>query len=404
MPEAVITGLGPVTPIGVGQKEFWEALKAGKSGIRLFSRFHNDQCVPQVAGEIPREWILKGDLPPQNGEAWCTSLVVTAGRKALEDAGISKEEFSRCSTGVRVGISTIDMEVGEREYDFFKLSGSTKSSVVNSSFPHASASELAREFKCSGKVLTFSSACSAGLVSIISAAESILKGEEEMILAGGGDAPLTPFLLACFSAAGLHPVDCEGDPVEASRPFDARRKGGVMAEGAGMILLESLERARNRRAKIYARVAGWGIANATSPLTAKSSFVSAILQALERARLPLDKVDYISAHAPGIKFTDKVEVEAIKEVFGRLAYNIPVSSIKSMIGNPLAAAGPLQVIATALALKNSYLPPTINYECPDPGLDLDFVPNKGRYARVKSALVNSFGIGGLIATLLLSKP
>jgi 3-oxoacyl-[acyl-carrier-protein] synthase II len=399
----VITGLGPVAPNGVGAKGFWEALKAGKSGIRHVSRFAKYEHVSQVAGEVPGDEPVGSEAFSKSQEARCSYLLKNAARLALVDAGVRKEEFSACSTGIRIGVSTIDMEVGEREYDLFKLTQSTNPTVVADSFPHAAASEIARELKCSGQVLTFSSACSSGLVGLISAAESILKGEAEMVLAGGGDAPLTPFLISCFAAAGLHSFAGNGEPSFASRPFDARREGGILAEGAGMLLLESAERARQRGAKIYAEITGWGLANATSPLNLKSSYVSAMTLALQKAGLSPVMVDYISAHAPGDKLIDKIEVKAIKEVLGIYAYNVAVSSIKSMIGNPLAASGPLQVIAAAQVIQNQYIPPTINYDKIDPQCDLDFVPRKGRVARVQRVLVNSSGIGGCVASLAMGK-
>jgi len=401
MSEVVITGLGPVAPNGIGIKEFWEALKAGKTGIRRIDRFGFSGNDSEVAGVIPRGGPAGLEPFAENKEAWCTYLLKNAARLALSDAQITKGEFPRCSSGIRVGVSTIDMEVGEREYEYFKLGGSSKPTVVADSFPHAAASIMARELKCTGKVLTFSSACSSGLVSIISAAESILQGESEMVLAGGGDAPLTPFLVSCFTAAGLHPLPGNGDPAASSRPFDSERKGGVMAEGAGMVLLESAERAQSRGARIYARITGWGIANATSPLSLKSSYVTAMTLALKNTT---NNIDYISAHAPGIQLTDRVEVEAIKEVFGSDSYNISISSIKSMIGNPLSASGPLQVIASSQVIREKFIPPTINYHNRDPHCDLDFIPNKGRVARVKTALINSLGIGGCIASLVINEP
>ncbi|RJX27996.1 MAG: beta-ketoacyl-[acyl-carrier-protein] synthase family protein [Dethiobacter sp.] len=404
MAEVVITGLGPVAPNGVGKESFWNALKEGKSGIRRISRFDPDGSISRIAGEVPPEWVEAISPFPGTKRAWSTHMVITAAHLAMDDAGISKAEFSKSLSGIYVGISTNDMEFGEREYETFKHSGSTKANVISSSFPHAAASEIAGEFKCAGRVMTVSTACSSGILSIISGAESILRGENDLVLAGGGDAPLTPFVVSCFSSAGLHPTSYNDSPLMASRPFDAKRDGGVLSEGAGMIVIENSERARLRGAKVYARISGWGVANATSPLSVTLSFVSSITQALQKAKLPLNMLDYICAHAPGIKFTDKVETEAIKNVFGQYAYNLPVSSIKSMIGNPLSAAGPLQVITTALVIQNKFIPPTVNYEHPDPACDLDYVPNRGRVARVRNALINLLGVGGCIVSMVITEP
>lgn len=401
MIEVVITGLGPIAPNGVGKQQFWESLKTGTSGIRYISHFEEEGYRPQIAGVIPQEW-----LPFNNGPngARQRSLIAGAARLALEDAGISRDEFCTYDSGIRIGVSMVDMSVGEKEYDFFKESGNARPSLLAASFPHAPASDIAREFQCTGKVLTFSAACSSGLVSVISAAESILGNEVDLVLAGGGDAPLTPFMVSSFTAAGLHPPRFGDDPAAASRPFDAEREGGVLAEGAGIVVLESVERARLRGAKIYARIIGWGISNATSPKNLKTAFVSAMNQALQKAHLLPDMIDYVSAHAPGIQVTDRFETEAIKDVFGERAYNVPTTSIKSMIGNPLAASGVLQVIAAAQAIEHKYIPPTTNYRCPDAYCDLDYIPNRGRVARVRTVLVNSSGFGGCVASVILASP
>lgn len=397
--EIVITGLGPVAPNGVGREMFWEALQGGKSGIRRISRFDPSGCLSQIAGEVPPGWV-EAVKPFPEQRSWTSHLVITASHLALADAGIDKKEFAKSRAGIFLGISSSDMEFGEKEYAIFQQTGLPNPHVISSSFPHAAAHDIAGEFKCSGQVVTVSSGCTSGLLSIIQAAETILKGKAEIALAGGGDAPLTSFVISCLCAAGLHPTSYNDRPDAASRPFDARRDGGVASEGAGMIVLESAERARLRGRRAYARIKGWGIANAYSPLTVKSSFVSSITEALQKAKLSPEMVDYICAHAPGIKFTDRAETEAVKKVFGRHAYNLPISSIKSTVGNPLAAAGPLQVIATSLAIKNQYIPPTTNYEYPDPHCDLDYVPNKGRVARVKRALVNVLGFGGSIVSMV----
>ena len=405
MPDVVITGLGPVAPSGLGKESYWESFETGRSGIRYFSRYRDNGTV-QIVGEVPREWFVNGAPFEESKQAWSTFMVVHASHLALVDAGLDCESFAARRSGIRVGISTIDMEVGEREYDHFKISGTTHPTVVASSFPHAPASVIARELKCSGRVLTNSAACTAGVLSIISATESIASGDTEVQLAGGGDAPLTPFLISCLHSAGLHPVVPEGfngNPQELGKPFDARRCGGVLGEGAGMVLLEDYQEARRRGAKMYGRILGWGISNANSPLSMRSAFAAAMEQALQMARLKPVSIDYISAHAPGIKISDKEEVKAIKQVFGPHAYHIPISSIKGAIGNPLAAAGPLQLISALLAMEHQFVPPTLNYSEPDPALDLDFVPNRGRTARVKTAMINSFGIGGGVACLIVER-
>ncbi len=403
----VITGLGPVTPIGLGKESFWRNLRNGFSGIRYFSRHGNgEDGRNEVAAEIPREWFSGEDTFQEDSQAWCTFLLLNAARLALQDAGLESNSFASRKSGIQVGISTIDMEVGERAYDNFKAAGSTDATVVASSFPHGPASVIARELKCNGKVTTCSAACTAGLFSIISAAESIAAGETVIQLAGGGDAPLTPFLMSCLFSAGVHPAVPEGfrgNPAELCRPFDARRCGGVLGEGAGMVLLESEPEARRRKVPVYGRLLGWGIANANSPFALRPAFVSAMESALQRARLEPASIDYISAHAPGIVISDREEVKAIKQVFGKLAYHLPVSSIKGAIGNPLAAAGVLQLISTLQAMQEQFVPPTLHLGEADPACDLDCVPNEGRTARLKRTMINSAGIGGGIASLVVER-
>lgn len=401
MTEVVITGLGPVAPNGVGKVQFWNSLKSGESGIRRISRFEEQGYLPQIAGVVPADWLPDNDSA--NG-ARQRRLIASAAHLALEDAAISRDDFCKYASGIRVGVSMVDMAVGEQEYDCFKASGNARPYLLADSFPHAPATDIARELQCLGRVLTYSAACSSGLVSVISAAESIQRNEAELMLAGGGDAPLTPFMVSSFAAAGLHPPRFGNDPAAASRPFDAGREGGVLAEGAGMVVLESAERVRLRGANAYARIVGWGIANAASPKGLKTAYVSAMNQALQNARLSPDMIDYVSAHAPGIPISDVMEIEAIKDVFRDNAYNIPVTSIKSMIGNPLAASGALQVIAAAQVIEHKYIPPTTNYRCPDGRCDLDCVPNRGRVARVRNVLVNSSGFGGCVACVIMSSP
>ncbi|MDO9533979.1 MAG: beta-ketoacyl-[acyl-carrier-protein] synthase family protein [Bacillota bacterium] len=403
MPEVVITGLGPVASNGVGKENFWNALKEGRSGVRRISRFDPSGYPSQIAGEIPMEWIQEVKPYHKNGRGWSTHLVLTAAHLALQDAGVSQNEFSSLRSGIWVGISSSDMGVLESEYEIFLESGFTKSTNLFASFPHAAASELAVELKCSGEVVTVSAGCPSGVFSIIYAVKSILQGNTTMALAGGGDAPLTPSAYASFCSAGLLSSLFNHDPQAASRPFDAMRDGGVLAEGAGMVLLEDAEQAASRGAKVYARIAGWSTSNAASPKQLKASIVSSLTGALQVEGLTPAMIDYISAHAPGDKFIDKMETKAIKEVFGSHTYNLPVSSIKSMIGNPLAAAGPLQVIATAQVIQDRFIPPTINYHFPDPSCDLDCVPNKGRVARVNRAIINLHGMGGANASLVLTR-
>jgi 3-oxoacyl-[acyl-carrier-protein] synthase II len=331
-------------------------------------------------------------------------MILAAVHLALDDAGLSRQNFALCNSAIVIGVSLIDMEMTEKEFRSFKETGLLSPSTLASANPHAPATHVARELHCNGKVITYAGTCSSGLISISTGAEMILRGEADVVLAGGGDSCITPFVVSGFTVAGLHPASFGEDPTAECRPFDEASEGGVLAEGAGIVVLESAEHARQRGAHVYAGVTGWGSANATSLMSSRDAFASAMEQALAKAGIAPGMIDYVSAHAPGIKLSDRLEVAAIKRVFGHQAYNLAVSSIKSMIGNPLAASGPLQVIAAVQSMKHSFLPPTINLNNPDTGCDLDFVPHLGRIARVATAMINSSGIGGCIASLILAKP
>ncbi len=406
MSEVFITGIGPVAPNGIGKEDFWQALKTGRSGIRRITRFDNSKYPEQIGGEIPREWFAEREPFSDSGSrSWSAHLLVQAARLALEDAELSKDEFRSYAPGIWAGISTNDAEMVERELDFFRETASPRSYLLGSS-PHAAASEIAAELKCSGKVVTLSTGCSSGIVGIAYAAEAIQNGEVTIALAGGGDGTLTPFVMSSFCEAGMIPLfpgDHEDDPESYCKPFDLNRNGGIMAEGAGMVVLASSEIRSKRYVGDGVTLCGWGISNAFSYKETKKAFVTSMKEALKKANLIPEMIDHISAHAPGLKLLDAEETRAIKELFGNHAYNIPVTSIKSMIGNPLAGAGPLQLIATVQAIKHKFIPPTTNYQNPDPKCDLDCVPNEGRNCRVRKALINSFGIGGSVVSIVISE-
>ena len=402
MPDVVITGLGPVAPNGLGKEEFWDAIQEGRSGIRQITLFEANGFACRVGGEIDNSRLLDEGLLSQKNGSRAAGFVIAAARLALQDAGVSEADFAEASSGIYLGISTTDMGVVESEYALFQETGSVSTKAIASSFPHAAASSIAEALKCPGRVMTISTSCSSGLLGIIYGAESILKGEADIVLAGGGDAPITPLIINGFSAAGLLSTAYNETPHLSSRPFDARRDGAVLSEGAGMVLLESAASARLRGANIYGKITGWGISNTTSPFHLKTAFLSSMSQALQKARLAPEMIDYISANGSARKEVDWAEVKAIKELFEYYAYNIPVSSIKSMIGNPLAAAGPLQVISAIQSIQEKLVPPTINYDYPEPLCDLDFVPNKTRTARVHRALVNIKGMGGNNASLVVA--
>lgn len=402
MRRVVITGLGPVAPNGVGKDAFWNALMEGRSGIARIKSFDASIFPCQIAGEVDDfdpEQFMEGQRARRM--ARFSQLAVAAARLAAEDAGLTAEDpkESACR-GVCLGVSTNALGFLEREIEAYLKRGGRKTSpiVASAGFPHAAAAEIAISCACQGPAKTISAGCASGLTALGEAFEEIVAGRAEVMLAGGSDGSVTPFTLALMCAPRMLPSDRDDeDPERVSRPFDATRRGGVLSEGAGVLVLESLEHALRRRARIYGEVlahANNAEANRLIEIAADDTFLARSMRlALERAGLRPTEVDYISAHGPS-DICDLQETKAIKVVFGKHAYNLAVSSIKSMIGNPFSAAGPLQAIATAMAFQEQRVPPTINYATPDPACDLDYVPNRARVCRVSVALVNSHGFGG----------
>ncbi len=406
MYEVAITGLGPVAPNGVGKKSFWEAISSGKTGIRQINDLVESDCPCHIAGDILPEWLeeRKAGLPDWLPDSKACRFSVIAALLALEDAGLSADEIAKRSGAVFMGASSPDMEVYQREFAAFSADGSVRPDALASAAPHASASAIAHIFKIFTNVVTVSTACTAGATSIQSAADLIARGEADIVIAGGVDIPLSPFYLTGYSVIGLVPSGFNDLPEKGSRPFDRDRESGIVSEGAGVIVMEEKNMALKRKAKIYALYSGGGTSTVMSPAWMKNSFVDAMNNAFNQSGFRPNDIDYISACAPGHPVIDQVETEAIKEVFQDRAYCIPVSSIKSMIGNPGAAAGPLQLISAALSIDNNYITPTVNLENCDEGCDLDYVPARGRVARVRRAMVNIRGFGGTTNSMIISKP
>jgi len=403
--EAVITGLGPVAPNGVGKEAFWEAIKSGKSGIRTIKKFSAEQFPCQIAGEVLPEWLeaYDSELPDWLPDSQACRFSLIGTMMALDDAGLSREEVGQSNSAIFMGVTTTDMEVILREYATYLDTGMTRPDTLISSLPHIPAVIISHLFKSYDKVLTISTTCTSGINGIIFGAESIARGESDLVIAGGVDTPLTPQVLSSFCSAGMVPDAYNERPDEASRPFEENRKGGVLSEGAGIVIIEEKKRAERRKANIYALVSGGGLATAMSPGWMKKTMIKAMKGALESSSLKPKDIDLISACAPGDPIIDLAETEAIKALFSDYAYNIPITSIKSMIGNPGAAAGPLQAIAAALSIENKFIPPTINLLKPAKQCDLDYVSNFGRIARVKKVMINLRGFGGGFSSLILSQ-
>lgn len=403
----VVTGMGILAPNGTGIEAFWDSILAGRSGIGPITLFDASEFKSRIAGEVknfnPLDYIEQ-ELKPKR-MARHTQLAYAATMMALRDAGLDPDRLELPSpTPVVIGISTSAIDVIESVYFSMRDHGPNRAPTSSSaaSIPQAAASTIADKIGSSAHAATVSSACPSGLDAVSDAFAMIRSGEAEVAIAGGADAPITPLTMASFIASGLSSIR-NGEPERASRPFDLDRDSGVISEGAGVFVLENLERAQARGARVYLEICGFGKQRDIDPTMPGSGLEHSMKLALANAaRSPCD-IDYISAYGPSHPVLDAVEVRVIKTVFGDRAYSVPVSSIKAVTGNPLAAGGPFQIVACALGFRDRVIPPTANYEVQDPECDLDFVPNRARQGQLDCALINVRGIGGSASSLVVER-
>jgi 3-oxoacyl-[acyl-carrier-protein] synthase II len=403
----VITGMGILAPNGIGLEAFWESLLAGRSGIGPITLFDATGFKSQMAGEVkdfnPLDYI-EPELKPKR---WArhTQLAYAATMMALRDAGLDSDNLKLPSvTPVIIGVSMNAMDVIERAFYAVRSNGPNRMPPTTSaaSIPQAPASVIADRLGAAAHAATVSSACTSGLDAVADAAAMIRFGEAEIAIAGGTDAPITPLVMGSFIASGLVCHD-NGDSERASRPFDWLRKSGVLSEGAGVFIMENLERALARGARIYMELTGYAKRRDLDPAKPASALADSMGLALANAQITINEVDYISAYGPGDPVLDAAEVVTIKDVFADRAYSIPVSSIKGVTGNPLAAGGPFQIAACALSIRDQIIAPTANYQVEDPNCDLDFVPKRARKTKLDCALINVRGLGGGASTLVVNR-
>lgn len=394
----VITGLGVISSIGIGWEEFWENLLRGKSGISPVSSFDTTNHFTHNGGEVKS---FKAEFFFTEGQSKvysrATQLALVSAKLALEDAHLSTEDIAYSKTGTCIGITSGSIQVIEHINDR-RIKGEEVGQNLICQLPvHSTSAAIAKELKIGGPNFIFSTACAAGNYAIGYGYDLIRSNKADIILAGGSD----PFSRISFTGfnqfSAVAPEKCQ--------PFDKNRKGMMVAEGAGILILESLEQALRRNARIYAEILGYGLSCDAQHMTNPSieGISQCMIKAIQRAGIKKEDVDYISAHGTGTSANDKTECAAIKEVFGHLYKKIPVSSIKSMLGHTMGAASALEAIACALVVKNDMIPPTINYETPDPECDIDCVPNEARKHVVNIALNNSYAFGGNNACLVLKK-
>ena len=407
MRRVVITGIGAVTPVGNDARTTWESALAGRSGIDHIEAFDASAAPVTIAGEV-KDFDPEGLASPKELRRLDRNVLfaLAAAREALADAG--SNGFRPDRVGIVLGSAIGGFIELMRQADILRERGPDRVSpnFIPNVLVDSASGQLAIELGIRGPNYAIVSACATGSHTIGEGAELIRNGHADAILAGGTEACIHPLILAGFtSMRGL--AAANGDPMKASRPFDATRAGFVMAEGAGVVVLEGLEAAQARGADIYAEVLGYGASNDAYHMAAPDpesvGVVEMMRQALARSGVEPDDVDYINAHGTSTPLGDLAETKAIKEVFGDHAYELAVSSTKSVMGHTFGAAGAVEAIMCALAIREGMLPPTINYENPDPACDLDYVPNEARKAEVRVALSNAMGLGGHNGCVLLGR-
>lgn len=405
----VITGLGLVTPLGCSVSEVWSRLCAGESGIRRITRFDASALPVQIAGEVrefdPSAVVDRRELKRLD---LFSQYALASAAQALADAGGEEALKDRDRTAVIIGVGFGGIGTVEEGVREFYETGMKRVSAffIPRLIANIAPAHVAMKFGIRGENFAVMSACASGAHAIGEAFRRIRAGLQEAALAGGAEAPITPLTVAGFAAMRALSTRNQ-EPSRASRPFDRDRDGFVLAEGAGMLFLETLERARARGARIYAEIVGYGANDDAHHLTAPApegrGAAECMRLALADAGVEPTEVGYINAHGTSTPLNDESETMAIKAVFGAHAYRLAVSSTKSMTGHTLGAAGAIEAVFTALSLHHGLLPPTINYETPDPQCDLDYVPNQARPADVGVALSNAFGFGGANCTLVFRR-
>jgi 3-oxoacyl-[acyl-carrier-protein] synthase II len=406
----VITGLGLVTPLGIGLQNNWDALISGRSGIRSIDRFPNVEAfATRIAGQVP-DFRAEDFIEPKEIKKMDLFIQysVAAAAMAMEDSGFRIDPHEAESVGVIIGVGLCGIDTIEGTERAYLDGGPRKISpfFIPKVISNLAPGQIAIRHGAKGVNWTPTSACASGNHAIGEAFHLIRRGLQEAVIAGGAESAITPLGVGGFSAMKALSTRNE-EPERASRPFDKERDGFIIAEGSGVLILEERERALKRGAKIYAEVIGYG-ANGdahhmTAPAPEGEGAARCMRLALKDAGIAPNEVDYINAHGTSTEYNDANETQAIKKVFGEHAFKLAVSSTKSMTGHLLGAAGAIEGVFSALALQHGMIPPTINYENPDPQCDLDYTPNRARKADIQVALSNSFGFGGTNACILFRR-
>ncbi len=405
----VITGMGAVTPIGLSVADFWDSLTAGRSGVGPVTLFDAEKYPTKIVAEVkgfdPRDYMARQEARRMSR---FIQLAMASAAMALEDARLDMEREDATKIGLEIGSAAGGVGVVEEQAQILSQEGfrRVKPTALPSILISTAPCQVAISLGIKGPASAPVAACATGVVAVGEATRRLQRGDVEVMIAGGSESTMTPLVIVAFSRIGALSTRNE-EPEKACRPFDAQRDGTVMGEGAAVLVLETLEHAAKRGARIYAEVLGYGFTadayHIAAPDPDGDGAARAMSLAIQGAGMSSSEVDYIASHGTGTVLNDVSETKAIKAVFGQGAYGVPISSNKSMVGHILGAAGSISIIATVKAMEDSLLPPTINLETPDPECDLDYVPHLARPARVDVGLINAFGFGGQNGSLLIKK-
>lgn len=405
----VITGLGCVTPVGTGKDDFWVNIKSGVSGIDKITRFDYTNYQTQIAGEVkdftPEDYISKKELKKMDR---FTQFAMVASKLAVADSELDLNKIDGNRMGTVIGTGIGGVETIEAQHKNLLEKGNRRVSpfFIPMMIGNMAAGQVAIEFGAKGPSTNICTACASGTNSVGDAFKIIQRGDADIMIAGGTEAAVAEFAVAGF--CNMKAMSTNNDnPQKASRPFDKDRDGFVMGEGCGILILEELESAIKRNAKIYAEIVGYGMTSdayhITTPAENGEGAARSMQMAINDAGIEPEKIDYINAHGTSTYYNDLYETMAIKSVFGENAKNVSISSTKSMTGHLLGASGAIEAIVCALAIKDNFVPSTINLENLGEGMDLDYTPNKGKERTINYALSNSLGFGGHNATIVLKK-
>ncbi len=405
----VVTGLGVVSPIGIGKNAFWQAILSGKCGIGPVTHFDASSYPCKLAAEV-NDFEATDFFTPKSARRISrgTQFAIVSTQKALEDAQLDLSKEDPYRIGLSYGTALGPMDIYEKFGATFYERGLKR---VNPFFlgmmnHNAMIGAMADAFDIRGYNTAISAGCSSGNVALANAYQIVSSGVADVLITGGVDTPIYPLTFGLYSASHSM-TNMNGDPKKVMCPYDKRRAGFILGEGSGTLILEEMEHAQKRKARIYAEILGCALTNDADDSTVFSpearDMIKAYEIALSQSSLELAEVDYISGHAHSSVVLDKKETHVIKQVFGEHAYRLAVSSIKAMVGHSMAGGTAMQSVAACMALHEGILPPTINYEVPDPECDLDYVPNQPRKKKIQTALVNSFGLGGTNVVIVLRK-